>query len=541
MSYPIYKTDGSALITPTMPLGVLQDGILDTSTGLTLIGRNYPSYGEIQNENFIRLLENFADNIPPGESVGFAPIAGQLWWDTGTQRLKVYDGTEFITVSEQTASSTAPSIKKTGDQWWNTATSQLNIWTGTGWQLIGPIYTNAQGVSGEVVSTITDTNSNSHVIVTTYTGGNTVSIISTGNVFTPNTAISGFSNIHPGINLASGAILNGTANNSVRVGGVFANVLARTNVNNTFSGDTSFSGNIVLTDANIYFATKNLVIQNKNLGGNLEVYVNTTASGNVKSIVFDGSTGLAYVRANPTGSLGIATKGYIDTTSSTLTSYIDARDSIINGNVDQLRADYLANISVVVQTTNANLTAQGVYANAQIQTTNANLGAYQIWSNANASVQSTSIATINSTLLTLAPNNNPNLTGTVTVPNVALGNNSNLVATTHYVDASDAILKADYTNLITNAANTSGADLVNGLALKANIASPTFTGTPQSTTPTAGDNSTRIATTSFVTAAVAVQQINYTIANTSPGDRSGIISSTNNAAGNNGDFWFQVG
>jgi len=534
MSYVLNKTNGDVLTT-------LLDGTTNTDTGLTLIGRNYPSYGEIQNENFIRLLENFADNIPPGESVGFAPIAGQLWWDTGTQRLKVYDGTEFITVSEQTVASSAPSIKKTGDQWWNTATSQLNIWTGTGWQLIGPIYTNAQGVSGEVVSTITDTNSNSHVIVTTYTGGNTVSIISTGNVFTPNTAITGFGNIHPGINLTSAAILNGTANNSVRVGGVFANVLARTNVNNTFTGDTSFSGNIVLTDANIYFATKNLVIQNKNLGGNLEVYTNTTASGNIKSISVNGSTGLIYVSANPTGNLGIATKGYVDSADNSLTNYIDTRDSIINGNVDQLRADYLANISVVVQTTNANLTAQGVYANAQIQTTNANLGAYQIWSNANSSVQSTAIATINSTLLTLAPNNNPNLTGTVTAPNVALASNSNVVATTYYVDASDAILRADYISRISDATNSSGADLVNGLALKANIASPIFTGTPQVPTPSAGDNSTKVATTAFVTAAVAVQQINYTIANTSPGDRSGIISSTNNAAGNNGDFWFQVG
>ena len=33
---------------------------------------------------------------------------------------------------------------------------------------------------------------------------------------------------------------------------------------------------------------------------------------------------------------------------------------------------------------------------------------------------------------------------------------------------------------------------------KANIASPTFTGTPLSTTPTNGDNSTKIATTAFV-------------------------------------------
>ena len=32
---------------------VVADGTLDNSTDLTLIGKNYPGYGEILNENFI--------------------------------------------------------------------------------------------------------------------------------------------------------------------------------------------------------------------------------------------------------------------------------------------------------------------------------------------------------------------------------------------------------------------------------------------------------------------------------------------------------
>lgn len=42
---------------------------------------------------------------------------------------------------------------------------------------------------------------------------------------------------------------------------------------------------------------------------------------------------------------------------------------------------------------------------------------------------------------------------------------------------------------------------------KANIASPTFTGDPKAPTPTAGDNDTSIATTAFVTAAVAASNV----------------------------------
>jgi hypothetical protein len=40
-------------------------------------------------------------------------------------------------------------------------------------------------------------------------------------------------------------------------------------------------------------------------------------------------------------------------------------------------------------------------------------------------------------------------------------------------------------------------------ALKADLASPTFTGDPKAPTPTAGDSDTSIATTAFVTGAIA--------------------------------------
>lgn len=59
------------------------------------------------------------------------------------------------------------------------------------------------------------------------------------------------------------------------------------------------------------------------------------------------------------------------------------------------------------------------------------------------------------------------------------------------------------------------------LGNKANLASPTFTGTPKSTTATAGDNSTRIATTAFVKTAIdnaigGVIQFRYSVVETLP-------------------------
>ena len=149
MSYIINKTDGTLLTT-------VLDGTTDTSTGLTLIGRNYPGYGQAQNENFVKLLENFADATPPG----FTPLPGTLWWDTANVRLKIYNGTEFISVSPIVDSATQPTATNQGDLWWDTANQQLRAWNGSNWLLIGPAYTASQGLTGPIVETFYDNGNN---------------------------------------------------------------------------------------------------------------------------------------------------------------------------------------------------------------------------------------------------------------------------------------------------------------------------------------------------------------------------------------------
>ena len=85
MPYSINKTNGDLLLT-------LEDGTADlTSTSLTLVGRNYPGYGEYFNENFVKLLENFARNTQPPSA-----ITGQIWYDAASKILKVYDGVNFV-------------------------------------------------------------------------------------------------------------------------------------------------------------------------------------------------------------------------------------------------------------------------------------------------------------------------------------------------------------------------------------------------------------------------------------------------------------
>jgi hypothetical protein len=81
MAYQINKSDGTALV-------ILEDGIVDSTTSLKLVGKNVVNYGEVQNENFVFLLENFANSSfsPPSN-----PVSGQLWFNTDDSRLRLRD------------------------------------------------------------------------------------------------------------------------------------------------------------------------------------------------------------------------------------------------------------------------------------------------------------------------------------------------------------------------------------------------------------------------------------------------------------------
>jgi len=70
----------------TASIGSVADGTLDTTTDLKLIGKNYAGYGEVQNENFLWLLENFARGTAPDR-----PIRGQIWFDSAQKKLKFFD------------------------------------------------------------------------------------------------------------------------------------------------------------------------------------------------------------------------------------------------------------------------------------------------------------------------------------------------------------------------------------------------------------------------------------------------------------------
>ncbi|WP_249940718.1 tail fiber protein [Escherichia coli] len=119
--------------------------------------------------------------------------------------------------------------------------------------------------------------------------------------------------------------------------------------------------------------------------------------------------------------------------------------------------------------------------------------------------------TINNALALKAPLASPAFTGTPTAPTAAQGTNSTQIANTAFVKAAITALingapgTLDTLKEIAAAINNDpkfSETINNALALKAPLASPAFTGTPTAPTAAQGTNSTQIANTAFVKAAI---------------------------------------
>jgi hypothetical protein len=198
MAYIINKFSGEQLI-------VLEDGTIDTSTSIGLVGRNYVGYGETQNENFVFLLENFANNDPPQR-----PLAGQIWFDTDTKLANIYDGANWNPIGVK-ISETEPLDPNAGSLWLDTTSEQLKIYNGTEWGLVGPEAAEGFGVTRARSKVVFDTAGAPHAIIL-FEIDDVVIAITTGEAFTlrNNEIIPGFAaTLIRGINLAIGTAIEG--------------------------------------------------------------------------------------------------------------------------------------------------------------------------------------------------------------------------------------------------------------------------------------------------------------------------------------------
>lgn len=237
MAYQINKTDGTIVST-------VADGQIDTnSTDLTLIGKNYSGFGEILNENFIKLLENFSSVSAPTR-----PTRGQIWYDSAESKVKVYNGSQFVPVSSATISSVRPSTLGVGDLWYNDVDKQLYFFDGNEPILLAPLYSANQGISGLQVRSILDTLNQTRVITLLYDNGVLLGIFAKDS-FTPKNAIDGFSgNVDPGFNAGTLANLKFkvTVTNAEKLGGAEATTYVRRDTSNTIDGQVRITRDLGL-------------------------------------------------------------------------------------------------------------------------------------------------------------------------------------------------------------------------------------------------------------------------------------------------------
>jgi hypothetical protein len=287
MAYTINLTDGSIFAT-------IADGTINTTSSMTLVGKNYAGYGEFLDENFIHLLENGSNITAPG-----APLTGQLWWDKGNNLLKVYNGTTFKTISAATASSTAPTSNVVGDLWYDTVNQQLKVWTGSQFLLVGPSFSAGTGVTGAIADTIVDNVSVSHVVIKFFVQDTLMGIMSKDVFpFTPSPAITGFPIVYPGLQISDANIaylFQGTAQNAYLLDGIDSLGFIQRNINQTTTGTLGVLNNTGLTvganqDFKASVTGSDVFLQNQTSNGDIIFRVNIAGTPTTVMTI-DGATG----------------------------------------------------------------------------------------------------------------------------------------------------------------------------------------------------------------------------------------------------------
>ena len=220
MAYQINRFDNSVLTT-------VQDGTINNTTDLKFVGRNFAGYGEIQNENFLFLLENFSGLNPPAKA-----LDGQIWYDRGLQKLKFWDGAKWRTTGGAESEPTEPTGLTEGDFWWDTNNDQLYVFNGVNFVLVGP-QNAGEGVTQLISRSVLDTANNQRSIIQATADDEVVAIFSFAGPFdlAQSNPIDGFDRIRQGITLvdtenskqgvtSSDFRFWGTASNAEKLGGI---------------------------------------------------------------------------------------------------------------------------------------------------------------------------------------------------------------------------------------------------------------------------------------------------------------------------------
>jgi hypothetical protein len=334
MAYVINNTRGTALTTIT-------DGTVDNTTSLQLFGKSYSGFGEGLNENLVKLLENSANSAAPS-----APLEGELWFDTSTSQIKVYDGSSFKPTGGAKVQTTQPTSPSAGDLWQDSTNNQLYFYTGSAWLLVGPQYTTGQTLSGWKIETVSASGV-SKVISSMYVGNIRVAILSK-ETFTPDSAITGFASVSAGLTLNStlGASFSGNSSQASAIDvssttNTSGTVIAGGNFLRADAADTTTGALTIDADGGIIVGSNqefsitassgNVTLAQTSEDKNLAVTIND--GGVTKTpIAITGTTGNIALTGDVTITGNLTISGSYDKSSVDVSTYVDAFLGVNEGN-----------------------------------------------------------------------------------------------------------------------------------------------------------------------------------------------------------------
>jgi hypothetical protein len=347
MGYIITKSDNETLI-------LLNDGQIDNAvSSLTLVGKNVSNFGDAQNENFVRLLENFANSSAnlSGSGQPRSPLRGQIWFDTNpsVNRALVYDGVNWrpLAVSIYGNTTTNSLINATanppipyaatrpGDFFFNTTNKKLYVVssTSTDLTLIGPESVSGFNDTKMSSTTMFDSSNNPKPVIQMLVDGEVVAIVSSSTFQVSNSApVTGFSRVYRGVTFKNynSSTRYTTATTDVVLHGLHEQLdpsYTRRNVNESITADWN-----IASGKSLYFGS----------GSNSLVYWNTASStlvvaatsGNVSLTV--GSNSLTFNGSSlvPSGSynLGSSVDKFSTLYSTTLSAGNSAALGFLEGN-----------------------------------------------------------------------------------------------------------------------------------------------------------------------------------------------------------------
>ena len=195
MPYNIDRYSGTSPV-------VVEDGTINSTFDIKLVGKNYAGYGEVQNENFLHMLEHFSSTSAPPR-----PISGQIWFDSFTNKLKFFDkNNNWRTTGGAEIGGGEPTGLSTGDFWFDSTNNQLYAKAASGeFVLIGPQTAAGLGATELKSRTVIDVNGDPHAIIEAVVDDATVQIISSDE-FTLDSGVNeiiGFADIKKGTTLAN--------------------------------------------------------------------------------------------------------------------------------------------------------------------------------------------------------------------------------------------------------------------------------------------------------------------------------------------------